>query len=292
MRKGFILLFLLPVMVMAKDIQVGDTIWTNDKLKKVDRAEATHYGYAKSVDTTRNVATIHYYTIEEPRLVAIHHLVASGESIGFKKGKQLRFNKDGKVESLMIYTLVYDEKKDKYRSRLASETLSYPDGSTQEELTLDYTMVDGKEKRTYVRNCYYPDGRLRYKEINDGKDLKTTYYDETGQETKNPKERMAYYETMPSYPGGEEALFEYLKRSVIYPKVAKDNHIQGRVIVGFTVDVDGHITNVKVLRSGGDPSLDREAKRVIQSMPRWIPGKIRGEPVRIKYTVPVNFRFD
>ena len=81
-----------------------------------------------------------------------------------------------------------------------------------------------------------------------------------------------------------------ISANVKYPKIAQENSIQGRVIVQFVVAKDGKIENVEVVRTGGDPSLDREAVRVIKSMPRWQPGKQRGKLVRVKYTVPVNFR--
>lgn len=97
-------------------------------------------------------------------------------------------------------------------------------------------------------------------------------------------------ETMPEFPGGQQALFKYLSENVKYPVIAQENGIQGRVICQFTVNKDGAIVDVEVVRSGGDASLDKEAVRVIKSMPKWKPGKQRGKAVRVKYTVPVNFR--
>ena len=96
-------------------------------------------------------------------------------------------------------------------------------------------------------------------------------------------------EQMPSFPGGPSALFEYLSKNIKYPVVAEENGIQGRVIVSFVVERDGSITDVRVVKSV-DPSLDKEAQRVVKSMPRWIPGKQNGSAVRVKYTVPVTFR--
>ena len=97
-------------------------------------------------------------------------------------------------------------------------------------------------------------------------------------------------ETMPEFPGGQQALFKYLGENVKYPVIAQENGIQGRVICQFVVNKDGSIVDVVVVRSSGEPSLDKEAVRVINSMPKWKPGKQRGKPVRVKYTVPVNFR--
>jgi len=97
-------------------------------------------------------------------------------------------------------------------------------------------------------------------------------------------------ESMPEFPGGQQALFKYLSENVKYPVIAQENGIQGRVICQFVVNKDGSIVDVEVVRSGGDPSLDKEAVRVIKSMPKWKPGKQRGKAVRVKYTVPVNFK--
>ena len=97
-------------------------------------------------------------------------------------------------------------------------------------------------------------------------------------------------EKMPEFPGGQQALFKYLSENVKYPVIAQENGIQGRVICQFVVNKDGSIVDVEVVRSGGDPSLDKEAVRVIKSMPKWKAGQQRGKPVRVKYTVPVNFK--
>ena len=96
-------------------------------------------------------------------------------------------------------------------------------------------------------------------------------------------------EQMPMFPGGDAALMGYLRDNMHYPTVAAENGVQGRVVVGFVVERDGSITDVNVLRSV-DPSLDREAMRVVKGMPRWTPGKQNGSAVRVKYQVPVTFR--
>ena len=96
-------------------------------------------------------------------------------------------------------------------------------------------------------------------------------------------------ETMPEFPGGQGALLQYLAKSIKYPVIAQENGIQGRVSCSFVVNKDGSIVDAEVIR-GVDPSLDKEALRVINSMPKWSPGKQRGKPVRVKYTVPVTFR--
>ena len=96
-------------------------------------------------------------------------------------------------------------------------------------------------------------------------------------------------EQMPSFPGGMGALMSWLSQNIKYPVIAAENGVQGRVIVQFVVEKDGSITDVKVAKSV-DPSLDKEAARVVSAMPKWTPGKQNGSAVRVKYTVPVTFK--
>ena len=96
-------------------------------------------------------------------------------------------------------------------------------------------------------------------------------------------------EQMPSFPGGMGALMSWLSQNMKYPPIAAENGVQGRVIVQFVVEKDGSITDVHVAKSV-DPSLDKEAARVVKAMPHWIPGKQNGSAVRVKYTVPVTFK--
>lgn len=99
-------------------------------------------------------------------------------------------------------------------------------------------------------------------------------------------------EQMPEFPGGEKALRAFLTENVKYPSIAKENGIYGRVICQFIVEKDGSISNVIAAKSSGEISLDREAIRVIKSMPKWKPGRQRNKPVRARYTMPINFSLD
>ena len=96
-------------------------------------------------------------------------------------------------------------------------------------------------------------------------------------------------EQMPMFPGGDRKLMEYLASSIQYPPECKESCIQGRVIVTFVVERDGSISNAKVAKSL-DPQLDAEALRVVNAMPKWIPGRQNGVTVAVKYTIPVTFR--
>ena len=98
-------------------------------------------------------------------------------------------------------------------------------------------------------------------------------------------------EKNPEFPGGAAALMKYLRDNINYPVIAQENGISGRVICEFVVNRDGTIVDAKVLR-GVDPSLDKEALRVVNSMPKWNPGEQRGKPVRVRFTLPVQFKLE
>ena len=233
-----VLLAMMPMVLMAQEAQVKDTIWVNDALETVSQDEATMY--------------------------CLKHM----------------------EEDTITAFIYYSNDKKNYVMR---EQYLRPDGTLNEETVLTYGKGKFPEK-SYLRRLYYPNGQLRYEEALSGKDQKIVYYNEKGKVVKRPKEKIALYMEMPEFPGGKEALLHYLNTNVKYPKIAQENGIEGRVIVRFYVAKDGMVENVHVVRSGGDPSLDKEAERVIKMMPRWIPGKQRGKLVRVMYTVPVNFR--
>lgn len=96
-------------------------------------------------------------------------------------------------------------------------------------------------------------------------------------------------ETPPKFPGGMLEMFKFIQENLKYPKQAAKQNIQGRSICQFTVEKDGSITDVKVVRSSGNKSLDRAAIRVVKMMPKWTPGRIQGKITRMVYTLPVKF---
>ena len=261
MKKILLALSLLPMILPAQMPSVSDTVWVNDEMDPVKRTNATRYGIVREMDTVNNVGTIHFFEPGTDRNDIIRHMA-------------------------------FKEKEGKVRTRLLSETLLYPDGATLEELVFTYAKKeDGKEAKTYHRKLFSPNGALQYEETKNEKgEQECVYYKPNGKIDKHPKEQIPLYQTMPAYRGGQQALIQFLSENVKYPEDARKNGIEGRVIVQFVVDKDGSIVKVKVLRSGGDKSLDNEAIRVIKSMPNWKPGTERGKNVRVKYKLPVNFR--
>ena len=110
-------------------------------------------------------------------------------------------------------------------------------------------------------------------------------------EEEDDEEFFMVVENMPEFPGGDLGLMKYIQKNVKYPPIAKEYNITGKVYVSFIVDKSGNVTNVKVIR-GVDKNLDAEAVRVVKSLPKYKPGKKRGKPVRVMFTIPINFKLD
>lgn len=104
-----------------------------------------------------------------------------------------------------------------------------------------------------------------------------------------PEKIFTAVEEQPKFPGGDAELYKWLSKNIRYPEMAAQNNIQGRVTVQFVVEKNGSVGEVKVVR-GKDPDLDKEAVRVVKSLPKFIPGKMNGQNVRVWYTLPINFK--
>ena len=122
-------------------------------------------------------------------------------------------------------------------------------------------------------------------------DIRIEYIDEDHEMKNNPDSVYYITEVSPEFPGGQQALQDYLKANVNYPAECREAKIYGRVLVTFVVEKDGSIKNASVIKSV-HPLLDAEARRVISAMPKWKPGLQNGTPVNVQYTVPVNFRLN
>ena len=150
---------------------------------------------------------------------------------------------------------------------------------------------------TEVLNVVEDDVELEQQDILSSEDDQTTAQEAVytpppaveEEEEEEAQQIFTVVEEMPKFPGGDAELLKFIAKSIKYPVIAQENGIQGRVICAFVVNRDGTVVDAQVLR-GVDPSLDKEALRVIGTMPKWSPGKQRGKPVRVKYTVPITFR--
>lgn len=302
MKKLLFLSALLCCSMMsnAKDVvtertsyQLGDTVFfyqqnQTAKAKKAKKKKVESYGIVKHLDEKTNVATIQVFDAKDNTLIAIHKRIASGEDFDKREGRQSYFYPDGKLKKVDVYSLIHDEKSGENISVRASETLLYPNGKEQEKVTFKY--IQGQKHETFDRKGYDPEGILRFHELGVDGSSSVTFFDEAGNIVRTMPDGYASYMTMPDFPGGQRELFKYLSQTVQYPKDCQRYGIQGKVVCSFVVAKNGKIEDVEVLKSGGHPLLDREAVRVIRSMPQWIPGTKRGEPVRVRYTLPISFK--
>lgn len=150
---------------------------------------------------------------------------------------------------------------------------------------------------TEVLNVVDDDVELEQQEIISSEDDASAAQTETfvapvveeEEEEESAQQIFTVVEKQPEFPGGTAELFKYLSKAIKYPVIAQENGIQGRVVCSFVVNRDGSIVDIQVMR-GVDPSLDKEAVRVISEMPKWKPGEQRGKPVRVRFILPVQFR--
>ena len=188
-------------------------------------------------------------------------------------------------EKFVVKGLVYDLNVDKLSPIVGAVvqvdgtkrgTVTGKDGRFQIEVSHGETL-----KFAYVG---YESTRLSVGKPMAGEDLKIGLLPEGS----NPNQSFDVVEEMPEFPGGSDALMKYLATNVHYPEAAEKAGVQGRVIVTFVVDSDGSISDASIIKSV-DPSLDQEALRLVNSMPKWTPGKQDGKVVRVKYTIPISF---
>ncbi|MCR5659726.1 MAG: M56 family metallopeptidase [Bacteroidales bacterium] len=145
----------------------------------------------------------------------------------------------------------------------------------------------GKQKGKPVRVNYMMP--LNFK-LNEGQPAKSTKK-EASKPNMKPDKNGVYQivEEMPQFPGGEKAMLDFVAKNVVYPEEARDKEISGRVFVSFIIEKDGSVNEVKVMKGIGG-GCDEEAVRVVKAMPKWKPGKMKGEPVRVSYMMPFTFK--
>ena len=155
------------------------------------------------------------------------------------------------------------------------------------EVTEDITSKDDVAESTAAA------GATTFDQGTDNLEVVRTHKDEIIVEEKKPEpekeEIFTAVEQMPQFPGGEAELMKYIANHIKYPTMAAENNIQGRVVVKFVVKKDGSVGEVQVLR-GKDPDLDKEAVRVVRTLPNFIPGKMNGQAVSVWFTLPINFK--
>ncbi len=213
------------------------------------------------------------------------------------ENKKLMFMQIGMIISLLIAWLAFEHKS--YDKREIDPSLLRQTEVVEEEMVEITKQEEQKPqpvevpKQTTQLEIVQDDVEVEDIEINaevDQQEVIEEYVPvEVEEEEVQEQEIFQIVEEMPAYPGGEQKLMEFVAKNIKYPQIARETGIQGRVFVGFVVEPDGSVSNVKVLRGIGG-GCDEEAMRVVKSMPKWKPGKQRGKAVRVSYMLPVNFK--
>ena len=171
---------------------------------------------------------------------------------------------------------------------------AYPNGKYAKQVRAKKTELEKKEKKQ-SKEIAISDNNVETEDIEinavveQNEIIEEYVAPEVVEEVVVEQEIFTMVEEMPSYPGGEAKLMDYIAKNMRYPQIARESGIQGRVFLNFVVEPDGSLSNVVVARGIGG-GCDEEAVRVVKSMPKWKPGKQRGRAVRVSYTLPVNFR--
>ena len=213
------------------------------------------------------------------------------------ENKKLMFMQIGMIISLLIAWLAFEHKS--YDKREIDPSLLRQTEVVEEEMVEITKQEEPKPqpvevpKQTTQLEIVEDDVEVEDIEINaevDQAEVIEEYVPvEVEEEEVVEQEIFQIVEEMPAYPGGDQKLMEFIAKGIKYPQIARETGIQGRVFVGFVVEPDGSVSNVKVLRGIGG-GCDEEAMRVVKSMPKWKPGKQRGKAVRVSYMLPVNFK--
>ena len=213
------------------------------------------------------------------------------------ENKKLMFMQIGMIISLLIAWLAFEHKS--YDKREIDPSLLRQTEVVEEEMVEITKQEEQKPqpvevpKQTTQLEIVQDDVEVEDIEINaevDQQEVIEEYVPvEVEEEEVQEQEIFQIVEEMPAYPGGEQKLMEFISKGIKYPQIARETGIQGRVFVGFVIEPDGSVSNVKVLRGIGG-GCDEEAMRVVKSMPKWKPGKQRGKAVRVSYMLPVNFK--
>lgn len=213
------------------------------------------------------------------------------------ENKKLMFMQIGMIISLLIAWLAFEHKS--YDKREIDPSLLNREVTIDEEM-VEITKQDEQKpqpvevpKQTTQLEIVQDDVEVEDIEINaeveQNEVLEEYVAPEVVEEEVVEQEIFKIVEEMPAFPGGEAKLMEYVAKNVKYPQIARETGVQGRVYVNFVVEPDGSVSNVSVLRGIGG-GCDEEAVRVVQSLPKFKPGKQRGNPVRVQYTLPIVFK--
>ncbi|MGC3978161.1 MAG: TonB family protein [Paludibacteraceae bacterium] len=271
---------------MANDVNLNSNAWTEiifkDKNKEYGAYTLRRTSSARHRNAFIIVGVVAFVAFITPMAFKALHIGAGKEDLGAVEMTNIKLDKpevkqENTVKKLDVPPPPELKSTIKFTTPIIKKDEEVPesDMKSQEELTdskvtISVADVKGTNEET-------------------GVDIKTLQDNKVVVAAEPEEKIFEVVEVPPSFPGGEAELMKYLSNNIKYPVVAQENNIQGKVVVQFVVGRDGTIQDVQVVR-GVDASLDKEARRVVASMPKWIPGKQGGSAVKCKFFVPVNFK--
>ncbi|MCM1448971.1 MAG: energy transducer TonB [Clostridiales bacterium] len=286
---------------MAKDVDLSSKEWT-DIVFEGKNKEYGAYVMRKKSDHRHNVAMISVVIGVAVILIAalvikqIHDHNAAADAEAYEA--YLLQSEQADMEAMVEETPEEEEIEDIPEPVQEQEPEALPEEilntikNTEIAIVADEEVTEQIVSQEELQETTTAIGSTTFDQGTDDLNVVREHKDEIIVEEKAPVEENKVFdavEQMPTFPGGDAELMKYLSKNLSYPTLAAENGIQGTVLLQFVVQKDGSIGEVKVVRSK-DPDLDREAVRVVKGMPKFIPGRMNGQPVNVWFTLPVRFK--
>lgn len=273
----------------------------NELGERARKKKATYYKeLSKTEDNLWKMEQ--FYMSGTPKFIGY----AKNKDFKGKVGTHLTYYSSGKLKIKRIYKKEKLSLKEEYYESsnikaigkyndfgwLSNNKSFYESGKLETDVSYEYSFED-KDTRTIIAIAYYENGQLKQRDEyaqhkkKDGKTVELisgVCYDESGNEIAHTP-----FMTIPKFPGGKKVLYMFIKANFKYPKAAKKEKIQGKVLVGFVVNKSGKVEKTRVLKSV-DHNLEKEALRIVNLMPDWTPGTYNGKKVSVPFTLPINFK--
>lgn len=284
---------------MAKDVDLSSKEWT-DIIFEGRNKEYGAYELRRKSDKRHNMALL--WTLVGLAVVSLGIFLWGMYSDYRAEQAKLEAEKLAAIEQENIDELVIDIEEEEIEENQMQQEIEIPEALPEEILNTEkfteFLVVENEKEIEQVKTAEEikeTETALGHTDFSDGTDdlsVVREHVNEIIVEEKKPEPDNKVFESveqMPQFPGGETELLKWISTHIKYPTMAMENGIQGRVVIRFVVTKDGSVGEVQVARSK-DPDLDKEAVRVVKSLPKFIPGKMNGQAVNVWYTLPINFK--
>lgn len=284
---------------MAKDVDLSSKEWTDIIFEGRNKAYGA-YELRSNSDKRHNMALL--WTLIGLAVVSLGIFLWGLYSDYRAEQAKIEAEKLAAIEQEQIDELIVDLDEEEIEENQMVQEEELPEALPEEILNTEkfteFLVVENEKEIEQVKTAEEVQqtetalGNVDFDKGTDDLSVVRTYQEEVIVEEKKPVEDNKVFdsvEQMPTFPGGEAELLKWISNHLKYPPMAMENGVQGRVVIRFVVTKDGSVGEVQVYR-GKDPDLDKEAVRVVKSLPKFIPGKMNGQAVNVWFTLPVNFK--